>query len=525
MRVASKVAVGSGVLLLVFAGAMVYQLTLVRSLVSANRDLSSAKSRAAKLAFDGIRILKEMEESFDKLEATEDEIYETKIESLRKRYADGLEALGSLGLSGEEAAHLSSLQVRWRTLPPTREMSGGGESFADSLRALRGETEGILAAVEASIDVQAEDSVTTGELADRIALAVVAVALALSLLVVGLTVRSINEPLRRLIAGTRAVAEGEFDLELDATRGDEFSLLAADFNAMVSRLGELDEMKKDLLSHVSHELKTPLATLQETQRILLEEVPGPLNEGQRRLLELNLKSSERLSRLISKLLDLSRLEAGELAYDFAPREIGQLVGDAVTELEPRAREARVRLEARLPGAPMELRCDGDRLIQVVENLVENAIKFSPAEGVVQVRVRFAATPPPSLPGDSLPSALYGREDGAGAVLVTVSDSGPGVPDAEKKKVFEKFHQASQRRGGSVGGAGLGLAICRSIVEAHQGALWVTDNSPAGSTFWLLLPASGPRSRGAAVAADSESRRSRGGLQEPVPFPRRASARG
>lgn len=500
MKVASKVAVGSGILLLVLGAAMVYQLTLVRGLVGVHRELSTAKTRAAKIALDAIGVIEEMEESVRKLYVSRDRRYATKIDSLRRTFGDGLGELLLLRVSGEEEARLARLSAAWRALPATP-ASEEATDLVDPLRTLRDETEAFLAAVEEGIDAQVEDSATTSDVALGIALAVVAAAVAVSLLVVGLTVRSINEPLRRLIAGTRAVAEGEFDVELDTSRGDEFSHLAADFNVMVNRLGELDEMKRELLSHVSHELKTPLATLQETQRILLEELPGPLNEGQRRLLELNLKSSERLSRLISKLLDLSRLEAGELAYDFAVCDLGELVTDAVTELGPWAREHQVGVETRLPSEPFEIRCDGDRLIQVVENLVENAIKFSPPESVVRVRLRFAATPPTGLPSETLPSALYGREGGSGAVLVTVSDSGPGVPDAEKKKIFEKFHQAGPRRGGSVGGAGLGLAICHGIVEAHQGAIWVTDNSPAGSIFWLLLPASGPR---AARPADGDS---------------------
>lgn len=479
MRVASKVAVGTGSLLLVFAGAMVHQLTVVRGLAKAHREISTEKTQAAKIALDTIRRLKEMEESVEKLYVTRDRNYGKKIERLRREVAQGLATIGSFDLSGEEEAAFARLSEAWEALPATPSAGGRATSLVAPLRRLLGRTEDFLAAVEKAIDLDVREATAAGEDAERIAFAVVAVALLASLLVVLLTVRSIGEPLRRLTAGTHAVAEGQFDLELDTSRGDEFSQLAADFNSMVRRLGELDTLKKDLLSHVSHELKTPLATLQETQQLLLEEIPGPLREPQRRLIELNLKSSERLSRLISKLLDLSQLEAGVMAYDFSRREIGPLVADAVEELAPRGRERGIRMETEMPGEPLEIQGDGDRLIQVLANLVENAIKFSPEGSVVRLRVEALDEPPEGR----LPSAPPGR----GAVLVTVSDSGPGVPDSEKARIFEKFHQAGPRRGGSVGGAGLGLAICRVLTEAHGGVLWVTDNPGGGSVFSLLLP--------------------------------------
>lgn len=470
MKVASKVAVGSGLLLLLTVGALTYLMGVVRRQVAVQREVSTAHTQAARRALDEIRLLGEIAESLKKLEVTHDPRYSGVVERLSREADEGVTALAELGLAGAEGEAFTDFREAWRAFP-------GNATGLDAARAARAQAGRLLEAVETAIDRQAQAAAAASETAGRVALVVTVAAVLLGLLVVQLTVRSINAPLRRLVEGTHAVASGDFALELDGSSDDEFAQLEADFNVMVQRLGELDAMKKDLLTHVSHELKTPLATLRETHQILLEEVPGALNDRQRHLLELNLRSSERLSRLISKLLDLSRMEAGALEYELAPHDVRQIVRAGVAELAPRARERSLRLDVELPEEPVEISCDGDRLAQVVENLVENAIKFSPEGAAVEVSVEVVAAPPAGAP----------RRWRGGGVLLAVRDAGPGVPDADKERIFERFHQAGPRRGGSVGGAGLGLAICRGIVAAHRGIVWAADNEPAGSVFRVLLP--------------------------------------
>ena len=165
-----------------------------------------------------------------------------------------------------------------------------------------------------------------------------AIALLSSGLVSFFIVQSISRPLKQLTQGTRTIAEGKFFYRLDTTRHDEFAQLAKDFNTMTLRLDELDQMKKDFVSHVSHELKAPLASMQETIRLLLEQIPGPLNDKQRRLLELNLASGRRLSTMIGNLLDLSRFEAGVVQYELKSNDLIALVRTAAADLEPHAGE-------------------------------------------------------------------------------------------------------------------------------------------------------------------------------------------
>jgi two-component system sensor histidine kinase GlrK len=267
------------------------------------------------------------------------------------------------------------------------------------------------------------------------------------------------------------------------------SQLAKDFNMMAQRLDELDELKKDFVSHVSHELKAPLASMQETTYLLLEEIPGPLTDKQRRLLALHLQGGKRLSSMISNLLDLSRMEAGVMDYEIKKQDLIALIRTVTAEHEVRAREKGLRIDLALSAQPLIVECDGDRIIQVLNNLLENALKFSPQDTAIGVQVRFALDIPWHLP-ERWQRTVMPAANGTGYALLAVSDSGPGVPDAHKEKIFQKFHQVRQGRKIAGQGVGLGLAICQTIVETHHGAIWVEDHAGGGSVFFVLLPAEG-----------------------------------
>ena len=325
----------------------------------------------------------------------------------------------------------------------------------------------------------------TGRYSGRVTWFAALGALALSGVVSFFIVRSVLMPLRHLARGTRAIAEGDFSYRLDASRKDEFAQLAADFNAMARRLEELDQMKRDFVSHVSHEIKSPLASMRETTELLLDGIPGPLSERQRRLLELHLKSNQRLSSMIGNLLDLSRMEAGVMEYELRSQDLAPLLQTAVAEFEVQARERNIEIKCSVPQTPMVVQCDEDRIIQVFANLIGNAIKFSPPTSAIEVHAEPTAEIPSGTPSGFRRRRSSTLEDGAYA-LVSIWDSGPGVPDADKKKIFEKFHQVKLGVKLPGQGVGLGLAICRTIVDAHHGAIWVEDNPRGGSAFRLLL---------------------------------------
>jgi len=315
------------------------------------------------------------------------------------------------------------------------------------------------------------------------------VALAISVLVSLLIVRSISKPLAHLTEGTRAIADGKFFYRLDTTRNDEFAQLARDFNTMTLRLNELDELKKDFVSHVSHELKAPLASMRETIQLMLEEIPGPLTDKQRRLLELNLQSGTRLTSMITNLLDLSKTEAGVMEYELRCQDLVPLVRNSIAELEMQAQEKQIHINAALPGKPLPVECDSDRIVQVTLNLIGNAVKFSPRNSEVKVQVERIEQIPEKTPERWRRLITSAGKDGYFG-LVTVADCGPGITDSDKEKVFEKFHQIKQGKKIPGQGVGLGLSICRTIVQAHRGAIWVEDNPGGDSRFRVLLRSGG-----------------------------------
>ena len=190
--------------------------------------------------------------------------------------------------------------------------------------------------------------------------------------------------------------------------------------------------------------------------------------------------------MISNLLDVSRMEAGVMEYEIKHQDLVPLVRTAIAEIEAQALERQIQIRVTLPERPLLVECDGDRIVQVILNLVGNAVKFSPKEGVIEVQLRAIPEVPEKMP-ERWRRLITGQGKGGDYGLLMVADSGPGVPDSHKEKIFEKFHQVKHGKKIAGQGVGLGLAICRTIVHAHRGALWVEDNpAVGGSSFCLLL---------------------------------------
>jgi two-component system sensor histidine kinase GlrK len=409
MRVATKVATGSGLLAALLIGVLVYFVLLVRQLVAVNHQLTEVHFRTTTVALELLGQLDQLELDARKFFVTRDTRYADLVADARTAFATGLAELEQLAARGADSEGIRRLVALWRAFPLATvardQMAARLTTASDAellqvvaapLDDLHRETLAVLAASREGIAMQVAATGAAGREAEGFSLAVAGVAPLLAALIVALTVRSIREPLRRLTEGTRAVASGTFTYQLEATEGDEFASLAEDFNTMVRRLGELDTAKRGFVSHVSHELKTPLVAMQETNRLLLDGLPGPLTDRQRRLLELNLQGGRRLSAMIANLLDLARLEAGVMSYDVRPHDVTALARMAAGELETLAAERGVRLFTTLRPAVVA-ECDADRVVQVLENLLDNAVKFS------RRRFRDAAVrSEPLLPGDVPP---------------------------------------------------------------------------------------------------------------------------
>jgi signal transduction histidine kinase len=495
MKITTRIISGFGLLIAVLAGIVIYQVITVRHMRDISRTLSKINFQNAKICLDAMSELELVDVGTRKVFATHgDPQYLEKLKEYREDFQKSLSDLKVHVNTGEEQDQAKRLMQQWDAynaevglLQQPWQQAGTAlpAGFERDLEHLKAQTTSVYQAILRSMSSKFENSEKTAETAVMVLWIVTLAAFVISILVSLLIVRSISKPLAHLTEGTRAIADGKFFYRLDTSRHDEFSQLARDFNKMTSRLNELDEMKKDFVSHVSHELKAPLASMRETIQIMLEEIPGPLTDKQKRLLELNLQSGTRLTTMIANLLDISKTEAGVMEYELKSQDLVPLVRNAIAELDVQAHERGIQLKADLPDNPLTVECDSDRIVQVLLNLVGNAVKFSPRHADVTVQVEKIHQIPDAVPDQWRRLITSGTRDGYYG-LVTVSDSGPGIPDSDKEKVFEKFHQVRQGKKLAGQGVGLGLSICRTIVQAHRGAIWVEDNPGGGSRFMLLL---------------------------------------
>ena len=483
MSVSRRLILSVGILMLLSLGVLGYQLWTVIRMQRINDELSNVSFVTA------TRML-EIEQEGGNIAALSLKYLGLGDESRRKMdqaLNDGIQAfddrLRELQASlkpweaPEEVARLSTAWIDYRTQIAQARRTPAGDGRDDLPPELESAIENLSRrandareAVLKSIGTQVQKNQSMGGRAESISLAAVVLFLVLGGTVTYLTLHAINKPLHELTRGTRSIAGGEFSHRLPVEGPSEFAELARDFNAMSERLGELDEMKKDFVSHVSHELKAPLAAIRQTLAVTLEQVPGQINDAQRRLLQLSRNSAERLSAMVANLLDVSRLEAGTMEYEMSAQDIAGIARQVADEFSLKADEKLIRLVVNSEAPSMAVFCDGDRMIQVISNLVDNALKFSPSNSTIRIDVS------------------HNRSSSAPRVTVSVSDSGHGVPDDQKQNVFVKFHQIKGRGKRTAGqGVGLGLAICKTIVDAHRGRIWVEDNPGGGSVFRVEIP--------------------------------------
>ena len=236
------------------------------------------------------------------------------------------------------------------------------------------------------------------------------------------------------------------------------------------RLKELDKMKSDFVSNVSHELRTPLTAVKGSVDNMLDGLTGPLNEKQSRYLTRIKSNADRLTRLINDILDLSRIEAGKIDLKPAVLPLVTLAKEVAEGLRPVAVDKLISLEVASPDANATAWADRDKVIQVLVNLIGNAVKFTPTHGKVSVTV---------------------ERNGDAWVQTSVADTGPGIPLEEANRIFDKFYQIAQVGKQKARGTGLGLAISKALVEMHGGRIWVESEVDRGSTFFFTLPAQQP----------------------------------
>ncbi len=243
----------------------------------------------------------------------------------------------------------------------------------------------------------------------------------------------------------------------------------------ITELRRLEHIRKDFVANVSHELRTPLTSIKGYVEALLD--GGKDNpDTSVRFLDIILKQSDRLNLILEDLLQLSKIESGQVQFKQEPLHIGSVVDRTIAMIKPLADKKQHRLLAQVDGDLPLINGDQERLVQVLANLLDNAIKYTPEGGQITVSVRRISAPARSVDGVRK------------GVELTVTDTGIGIPEKDRPRVFERFYRVDKARSRELGGTGLGLAIVKHIVEGHGGQIRVEGNVPNGSRFVVRLPA-------------------------------------
>jgi two-component system, NtrC family, sensor histidine kinase GlrK len=386
---------------------------------------------------------------------------------------------GAMELSGSEKVRASLVRIRqlhdqYQTVfaeevehlktgkkgdeDPYKEEKGKlGESIIEEIRTLRSLNE------EDILD-KVKSLSKAGASARTVAMTITAASLLLGILLAVFITRSITVPIFKMKKKTKEIAAGVFKADLELTSPPEIAELAADFNLMATKLKEVEKMKSDFFSLMSHELRTPLTSIKEGTNMFLEGVGGDVTEKQEKLLKIISEESNRLITLVNSLLDLSKTEAGMLAYNFTEVSLVPLIQKAVNEVLPLAESRSITIEKSIEELPV-IRLDPERLLQVLRNLIGNALKFTPHGGAVNISARL----------------------NQGMVEVSVSDTGTGIPKEQLSMVFDKFQQVNFPGSDKSAGTGLGLAIVKHIIQKHGGTVWAESVLGRGSIFFFALP--------------------------------------
>ncbi len=318
-----------------------------------------------------------------------------------------------------------------------------------------------------SLDTQTSNSITGANIILGLSL-VIGIALGI------LIAKTLTRPIQALMAGSEKVGEGQYET-VPVTTNDEVAELTIAFNLMSDKLRQLDEMRMQMMSEISHEMRTPLQVIKAgCYSIIHAKDVTPLTTKQRDAVGMIHQATNRINQFVNSFLDIAKMEAGLMKFRFEEANLNDVLNPLIQEAQLIAQTRQIALEFFSTEIPA-LRLDRERMSQVFSNLLSNALKYTPDQGRISVRLRVLHDCDGISGGSS------------GCVRVDVEDSGVGIPKDDVGKLFSKFYQAQNTPLVNEKGSGLGLALVKHVSEAHGGTVSVESEVGVGSTFSVILP--------------------------------------
>jgi signal transduction histidine kinase len=280
---------------------------------------------------------------------------------------------------------------------------------------------------------------------------------------------NLTKPIHALKSSAEKVGEGIYQ-NVSVTTRDEIGDLTGTFNAMSEKLKRLDEMRMEMMSEISHEMRTPLQVIKAATYSIAHQRDGAqLTEKQSQAIGMIHQATNRISSFVNSFLDIAKLEAGLMKFNLEPTDVAIIVEPIIAEMQLIGQTRQIAVSAEFSTVP-ELQLDREKMSQVFTNLLSNALKYTPDNGKICIHVSSS-------------------QDDAGQswVRVDVQDSGVGIPPDDLKKLFNKFYQAKNKPLVKEKGSGLGLALVKHVTEAHGGKVSVASQLGKGSTFSVMLP--------------------------------------
>ncbi len=286
--------------------------------------------------------------------------------------------------------------------------------------------------------------------------------------------RRLTQPLEQMTTAAARMAGGDYAARVAVAAPGELGNLATNFNEMagalerdVRELQRQERLRRELIANVSHELATPLTAIQGFTEALLDGVVQEQEEREETT-RLIAREAARLRRLVDQLRQVALFEGGAQALDRAPLDVPALAGETLDVLEGEIERKQITISNKLPADLPAVYADGDRVTEILLNLLDNALRHTPQGGLIEIT-----------------GAVEGR-----FVRVTIGDSGPGIAPENRERIFERFYRLDASRSAATGGSGLGLTIVRSLVEAHGGTIRVEERRGGGTQFSFTLPRAG-----------------------------------